>query len=91
MISVRVKLLNKVGLHARPAALFVQTANRFKCNIRVINTKNDHSANAKSILEVLALGADYGDEIIIQADGPDENEAIRELVDLLEKFRREGM
>ena len=91
MISVKVKLLNKVGLHARPAALFVQTAKKFKCNITVINTKNDQTANAKSILEVLALGADYGDEIIIQADGPDENDAIKKLVDLIKKFAEEGM
>ncbi len=89
MISVKVKLLNKVGLHARPAALFVQTAQKFKSNIIVINTKNDQSANAKSILEVLALGADYGDEIIIQASGPDEEDAVKELLDLLDKFRKE--
>ncbi len=87
MITVKVKLLNKVGLHARPAALFVQTAKKFKSNITVI--KNEQSANAKSILEILALGADYGDEIIIQADGPDESDAIKELLDLLEKFREE--
>ncbi len=89
MISVKVKLLNKVGLHARPAALFVQTAKKFKSNITVINTKNDQSANAKSILEILALGADYGDEIIIQASGPDEEDAVRELLDLLDRFRKE--
>ncbi|MCD6458043.1 MAG: PTS sugar transporter subunit IIA [Thermofilum sp. ex4484_82] len=87
MLSVKVKLLNKVGLHARPAAQFVQTAKKFKSNITVC--KDEQAANAKSILEILSLGAEYGDEILIQADGPDEKEAIKELLDLLEKFRRE--
>ncbi|RLE65995.1 MAG: HPr family phosphocarrier protein [Thermoprotei archaeon] len=89
MLSVKVKLLNKVGLHARPAALFVQTAKKFKSDITVVNTKNGQSANAKSILEILALGADYGDEIIIQANGPDENDAVQELLNLLNRFKEE--
>ena len=87
MISVKVKLLNKTGLHARPAALFVQTAKKFKSSIVVV--KDERSADAKSMLEVLALGADYGDEIVIRADGPDEDEAVRELLNLLERFRKE--
>ena len=91
MISVRVKLLNKVGLHARPAALFVQTAKKFKANIIVINTKNSRKANAKSIIEVLALGADYGDEIVINAEGPDEKIAITELLNLINKFKEEDI
>lgn len=89
MISAKVRLLNKVGLHARPAALFVQTAKKFKANITVVNTKNSRKANAKSIIEVLALGAEYGDEVIINAEGPDEKAAVAELINLINKFKEE--
>jgi len=85
---MKVTLKNKVGLHARPAALFVQTAKKFKSNIKVI--KGDLEANAKSILEVLSLGAEYNDEIFIEAVGEDEEEALKTLVDLVNnKFGEE--
>jgi phosphocarrier protein len=88
MVSISVMLKNKVGLHARPAALFVQTAKKFKSNIRVI--KGDLEADAKSILEILSLGAEQGDEIIIEAVGEDEKDALKTLVDLVNnKFGEE--
>ncbi|HDI42669.1 MAG TPA: HPr family phosphocarrier protein [Candidatus Bathyarchaeota archaeon] len=88
MVSATVTLLNKVGLHARPAALFVQTAKKFKCEIRV--RKGDTEANAKSILDVLSLGAEQGDEITIEAEGEDEEKALKTLVDLVNnKFGEE--
>jgi phosphocarrier protein len=73
---------NKVGLHARPAALFVQAATAHQSKITV--TKNGKSGNAKSILAILALGVNQDDEITIQADGQDETEAIKALIELIE-------
>lgn len=79
---------NKVGLHARPASIFVQTANKFKSDIIV--EKDGNKVNAKSILGVLSLGAEKGAHIIIEAKGEDENEAIEALESLIEnKFGEE--
>jgi len=83
-----VKLLNKVGLHARPAALFVQTASKFKSHILV--RKDEKKANAKSILEVLSLGAEYGSIITIMANGEDAEKAVEALAELVKnKFYEE--
>lgn len=81
IISATVVLRNKVGLHARPAALFVQTAKQFKSNIRV--KKDQLEADAKSILDVLSLGAEQGSSVTIFADGDDAETALRSLVDLV--------
>lgn len=74
MVEIKLELKNKVGLHARPAALFAQTANKFKSVITVSN--GEKSANAKSILNVLTLGADKGSILTVRADGEDEEQAI---------------
>lgn len=74
---------NKVGLHARPAALFVQAAMAHQSKITV--TKGDKCGNAKSILGILALGVNQDDRITIEANGPDEIEALRALTELIEK------
>lgn len=73
---------NKTGLHARPAALFVQTAGKFLSEIIV--KKEDKEVNAKSIMGIMALGVSQGNEITIIARGEDEKEAVEALVDLLE-------
>jgi phosphocarrier protein HPr len=69
-----VKVMAKVGLHARVAAAFVKTAERFSSTIRVRLGERD--ANAKSILQILTLGAEHGAEVTIQADGDDAEESI---------------
>ena len=84
MIQKRVKIKNKSGFHARPAAVFVETTKKFKSRITVI--KNGKSADAKNILQILALGVDHGDEIILRISGEDEEEAAGELIDLLERI-----
>lgn len=87
MRKIRVALTNPVGLHARPAAEFVQTANRFHANITVANlTRNTSAVNAKSILSVLTLGAEQGHTIEITAEGPDEDDAIAALQHLVTHF-----
>jgi phosphocarrier protein HPr len=72
-----VKVMAKVGLHARVAAAFVKTAERFSSTIRVRLGERD--ANAKSILQILTLGAEHGAEVTIQADGDDADESINAL------------
>lgn len=79
MKKVRKKIVveNKLGLHARPAALFVQTANKFESHIVV--EKDNEKVNGKSIMGILMLGAERGSSIIIEAEGQDAQEAIVEL------------
>lgn len=77
--TVRVK--NKQGLHARPAALFVQIANKYDSAIKVL--KDDQVVNGKSIMGILMLAAEKDSEVIIVAEGNDSEEAIRELEILL--------
>ncbi|MCD6427507.1 MAG: HPr family phosphocarrier protein [Caldisericaceae bacterium] len=72
---------NKVGLHARPASLFVQTANKFKSNITV--EKDGNKVNAKSILGILSLGAEKGAHITIEIEGEDEEAAMQALTQLI--------
>ncbi len=76
-------LVNKVGLHARPAALFVQTAARFQASVRVVC--NGRQADAKRILPVLQLGAEQGSVLRLFAEGPDADEAINALTRLVQE------
>ena len=73
----RIEVKNKLGLHARPAALFVQAANKFDAQILV--EKDSEKVNGKSIMGILMLGAECGSHIIIEADGQDAEQAISEL------------
>jgi len=79
MAVVRKELVvrNKQGLHARPAALFVQIANKFESRITVRRDKEE--VNGKSIMGILMLGAEKGSLIIIEADGEDALLAMEEL------------
>jgi phosphocarrier protein HPr len=79
--EVTLTLLNEVGLHARPASQFVQTATRFLSMITV--SCQSRQANAKSILQVLSLGATGGADISIQAEGADAEQAIEALGQLI--------
>jgi phosphotransferase system HPr (HPr) family protein len=88
MPEVTVTVNHEVGLHARPASLFVQTAAKFLSDIEV--THGEKTANAKSILTVLTLGAQKGAEITIKAEGGDAEEALTALEQLvLENFGEE--
>ncbi|MFX0208839.1 MAG: HPr family phosphocarrier protein [Candidatus Hodarchaeota archaeon] len=78
-------LKNRVGLHARPAALFVRTAKKFQSEIRV--EKSGKQADAKKILGVLGLGAEKGDKITVYIDGPDAKEVKEILLSMInDKF-----
>jgi phosphocarrier protein HPr len=78
-----VTLASKSGLHARPAAVFVQKAKSFRSQITL--TKNDKTVNGKSPLSVLTLGAEQGDQILLKANGEDADAAIDQLAALLEE------
>ena len=72
---------NKLGLHARPAALFVQTANRFKCDIEVI--KGRQKVNGKSIMGIMTLAAGMGTSISVKTTGEDAALAMEEISKLI--------
>ena len=77
-----VMVQNQVGLHARPATFFIQKANEFKSSIWL--EKEARRVNAKSLLGILSLGIVGGTQIRVIADGPDEQEAVEGLVELVE-------
>lgn len=76
-------VLNKMGLHARPAALFVQTAHKFQCQITV--EKDGQEVDGKSIMGVLTLAAESGSQLKITADGPDETAFLDAMQQLFER------
>lgn len=78
-------ILNKLGLHARPAAEFVRCARKFKATILIRKEGEDYSA--ESILDVLSANLDCGSRMTLTADGPDATEALDQLAALLEQFR----
>lgn len=81
MVEKTIEITNPTGLHARPAALFVQTAGKFTSNIWI---KIGHKkVNAKSIMGLISLAVSNGTEITIVADGEDEDLAVKEVVDLI--------
>ena len=65
---------NRLGLHARPAALFVQTTNKFKSNVKV--RKGDQEVDGKSIMGLMMLAAEEGSSLVVLADGPDEKDVL---------------
>ena len=81
MYSKEVQVTNQVGLYARPATFFIQKANEFKSTILV--EKEERRVNAKSLLGILSLGITKGTTINLIADGPDEEEAVAALVELI--------
>jgi phosphotransferase system HPr (HPr) family protein len=82
--SCSIELKNKTGLHARPAAVFVNKAQTYESEIEI--EKDNRSINAKSIMGLMSLGAAFGDTIILKADGNDEEKAVEELTILVNDF-----
>jgi len=80
-----IKVTNDVGLHARPAAVFVKTAAGFSADVRLQNlTRESPTVNAKSILSVLSAGVEQNHRIRLTADGEDAHEALEALCALIE-------
>ena len=88
MIETEVKIANRLGLHARAAARFVQLANRFQSSIAVV--KGVSKVDGKSILGLLTLAAAKGTRLRLTADGDDEKQALAQLARLVrERFGEE--
>ena len=83
-----VEIKNTLGIHARPAALFVKEAGRYKSDISVF--KNSQEVNGKSIMGVMMLAVECGSKIKIRARGPDSEQAVEALVKLVKaKFEED--
>jgi len=74
---------NRMGLHARPAAMFVQEAGKFKCQVFVI--KDGLQVNGKSVMGLMLLAAESGSKLTVKTDGADEAAAIEALEKLFER------
>ncbi len=84
MPQAEVVVRHEVGLHARPATLFVRLAASFPCEVKVRNVSaNSPSVNAKSILGVLSIGVNKDDTIAIETEGEQADEALTALVQLV--------
>lgn len=84
MIRTKVKIINKLGLHARAAAKFVTLASVHKSDVQLV--KGERGVNGKSIMGVMMLAAACGSELELVIDGSDEQEAMAKLVELINTF-----
>ena len=82
MLTKNIVVTSKAGLHAKPASLFVQTANEFSSEIYI--SKGSTRVNAKSIMGVMILAVSKGDEILLEVNGDDEKAAMDRLTSLIE-------
>lgn len=88
MIEKKITITNRAGIHARPAAMLVQTANQFTSDIYF--EKDSERINGKSIMGIITLGATFDSELNIVADGDDEAEAVDAIARLfVTKFQEE--
>jgi phosphocarrier protein len=81
MAEVSVKIVNKNGLHARPAAEIVKTASKFSSDIIIV--RDELEVNGKSIMGVMMLAAECGSEVTLRATGPDESAAVEAIAKLI--------
>ena len=88
MLVLSIKIINKLGLHARASAKLTQVANQFESDIWI--EKNDKKVNAKSIMGVMMLAASQGADIKISTEGVDEKEALDSIAALINDYFGEG-
>lgn len=81
MVELEVEIVNRAGIHTRPASLIVKTAAKFKSEIYLV--KDGYGINAKSIIGVMTMGAGKGTKLTISTDGEDEQEAAAALRELI--------
>ena len=82
MVSGKVPIVNKLGLHARPAGLFVKEMSAFKSDISIIN--GEKKVNAKRVMQMMSACIKCGTEIEIQCEGPDEAEMLQKAIELIQ-------
>lgn len=83
MIERRVKIINKAGLHTRPAATIVKMAAKYKCDFFI--DRDGMEINGKSIIGVMTLAAEVGSELVLRFDGVDEEQAAEEIISYFER------
>lgn len=83
MIERTVKIINKAGLHTRPAATIVKMAAKYKCEFHI--SRDGLNINGKSIIGVMTLAAEEGSELLLTFDGEDEEAASNEIVDFFNR------
>ncbi|MDT8342092.1 MAG: HPr family phosphocarrier protein [Longimicrobiales bacterium] len=83
MHEIQVEIVNRAGLHARPASEFVKLAGRFRSEVRL--EKDGMEVNGKSIMGVLMLAAERGARLVIRADGDDADQALEALAGLVRR------
>ena len=83
LVEKEIVIKNKQGLHARPAAIFVQIANKYESEITV--RKDNEEVNGKSIMGILMLAAEHGSSVCVRAEGVDAKKALEELEQILIK------
>jgi phosphocarrier protein HPr len=88
MLITSVKIINKLGLHARASAKLTQVANQFLSDVWI--EKKGKKVNAKSIMGVMMLAASQGSDITITTQGSDEKEALNSILDLINDYFGEG-
>lgn len=88
MLVLSIKIVNKLGLHARASAKLTQVANQFESDIWI--EKNDKKVNAKSIMGIMMLAASQGADIKISTEGVDEKEALDSISALINDYFGEG-
>ena len=81
MAERSVTILNKNGLHARPAAEIVKAASRFQSDITIV--RDELEVNGKSIMGVMMLAAECGATLVLRASGPDEDQAVGAIADII--------
>jgi phosphocarrier protein HPr len=81
MTERTVEIVNKNGLHARPAAEIVKLSSKFQCEITIV--RDDLEVNGKSIMGVMMLAAEFGSNILVRANGPDAEQAVSAIADLV--------
>lgn len=82
MLEQTVTIVNKIGLHARPAAVLVKTASDFPCEVTLV--KDDKTFNAKSILAIMSAGIKQQDIVIVRVNGQEEAQALKAVIALIE-------
>jgi phosphocarrier protein len=88
MLRKTIKIINKLGMHARPATMIVKAANKYRSDFKI--KKDDMEINGKSIMGVMTLAAEYNSEIELITDGIDEEYLMNEIVELfVSKFGEE--
>ena len=88
MLQQEVEIINKLGLHARASAKLTQVAGRFKSNVWV--SRSGRRVNAKSIMGVMMLAAAKGSTLVVETEGPDEQEALAAVTRLIANRFEEG-